>query len=155
MFYLWISKILFLSMTYRIPIGDQLDTHMSDRRPIGYQHAWLATHQRPAFLIGERHALSRTNMPHQRPTCIIRDRHAWSWTNMPDQRPVKDRHAWSMHACPTGLWWGMSVSNEKCWSRIKHVVSWCDMWVCNQACWSPIKHVSLQWVSNGSPRGLR
>ena len=68
-------------------IGDQLESNIPDRRPVGDQHASSETHQRPKCLIKEQHASSET---HWRLTCLIGD----SWeTNMPDQRPIGGIHA--------------------------------------------------------------
>ena len=115
-----LTKIL--SETNRRPIGDPLQTRMSDWRPIGEQHAWSETHRIPISLIGERHVgdSSEKDMSDWRPTCLIRYQYAWLETH---RRPTcLIRH----------VQW---VSNEAWHSPMRHASL---RWVSDQACRSPM-----------------
>ena len=129
------KKIMLLKIKYSRPIGDQLKTNMSDPRPIGVQmYAWL-----------------KTDMPHRKPSCIIED------PSDIHQRPMF-KHV-SLIMSHVGLQCGMSVSYTHvglwyaCRSPIRMLVS-------NETCWSPMRHVGLQWsisisdVACWFPKGL-
>ena len=114
--------------THRRPtclIGDQSETDMPHRRPIGDQHSSSETHWRPTCLIGDQHASSETNMPHQRPIINTYLAQGQSPIRHVDLRWVSDDACWS----PGGLQSGMLVFD-----------------------WSPIRHVGLNGVSDQACR---
>ena len=113
------TKILLLSKTYLRPsgdltclIGDPSDTEMP--------------HWRLRCLIGDWDASLETEIPHRRPKCLIGDS-----LDMLDE------------ACrsPMGLRSGILVSNQLCWSSIRHVGLQLGFLVSDG---SPIRHVGLQ-----------
>ena len=78
------------------------------------------TQQSLTCLVGVRHAWFATDMPDQRPSCLIGDWHTWLETDMPDRRPtcqIGDLWpTWLMKHDAQWVKWGLSVSDEVCWS---------------------------------------
>ena len=81
------TKLLFLSETYRKPIGDPSETDIPHRRPtslIGDQHPSSETDMPQRRPIGDQHASVET---HRRPTCLSGDP---SETKMPHRKPIRN-----------------------------------------------------------------
>ena len=105
--------------------GVPSETH---RRPMGDRHVWTESHRIPICLIGDRQTSLETDKPNWGPAYLIGERHTSSETNMSHQRPI-----------------GRACSNMLVYDGfpIKHVSIRSGRLVSDQICWSPIKHVGL------------